>query len=255
MDDSILKKLAPELRIAIYPHVFEGARITINIHVSKHGTDQRPSFKFRYSHHAHLTKTCRTIRNETLPILFGKAFVVAKGPDGYAWMDDLNKVIKDDLAAQITHIRNVRLPKLRELSSHNHADATTLVKKYPKLKLCEIWLDTDDKAGLVLSVATASSILNTAKFEDLFQSSRLGKKEIKLRHILPVLSGLIVAPKGVLTDSFGIREPCVPNFIQTQTVLLKFLYVIPDFNGPGICRPVSTVRKISLRWFDSFFVD
>lgn len=219
MENSILKKLAPELRLKIYAHVFEGAEITITIRKAAHGTDQRPDAEFAYSVHARLAQTCQAIRAESLHVLYRKAIIVGAGPRGsnYVWLDDLNKVLDDDLALEVAHVRNIRLPELRNLPHDTRNDAMTLLKKYPKLKTCGLCFAEGETRSCARSFASAEGTLIG---ESIFKESPDQVYDKSFRFT----TASDVAPPRFLEGVFGIRESCQVLFLQLRVLRWDFEY-------------------------------
>lgn len=135
METIFLNKLPAEIRVRIYELVFSGNRITINV-------AQSP-VRFSFSPECGFTFTCRAIRDEASETMWCNAIVKASNLNEFGYgdkvnIDKLTKVLPDEIARNITQLRNVYLPTLEEVRNGSYESATTSLAKYTMLKICYI---------------------------------------------------------------------------------------------------------------------
>lgn len=213
MENSLLSKLPPELRLEIYSYVFEGAEVVIHTLQQSYAY---PLGIFRCSEHASLIKTCRDLRNEALPVLFTKAVVVAKGSGKYMTLSKLNEVIGDHAAQHISHIRNIRLPKRRASSAPILRSTMGLLGKYPKLKTCGIWVGSEHFTETEWS---SSIITQHVSIELDARPLCFGPKRSPRSFCSH--EETITAPKSILKNVYGIDEACKVHFVRSCQLMRR----------------------------------
>lgn len=151
MEKPFLQKIPPEIRLRIYRHAFQRARITVYVNEPPYSApfDAQPWDDLKdYSHHCNLAFTCRTIKAESTEILWKTAaWEVVSGSTNkeYVWLHYAARVLKMmGVAKYVTHLRGIGLPTIYEVKKWCLEPAVCALRAFPRLQTCGFVVPDDD---------------------------------------------------------------------------------------------------------------
>lgn len=158
MDSLLLTKLPPEIRLRIYKLVYYCPVVPLRTGYS--GFHDNPKIKilvtdvaekhplavtYRLNPKCGLTFTCRLIKAESWVVMWRSALVSVhfEAPPGLHFPSydsmaiyELNKVLPDEIAQNITYLSNIKMASLQRVQSGSCESMSTSLLKYPRLKAC-----------------------------------------------------------------------------------------------------------------------
>lgn len=220
METILLKKLPAEIRVRIYELVFSGNRITINI-------AQSP-VRFSFSPECGFAFTCRAIRDEASETIWRSAIVKASNLNEFGYgdkvnIDKLTKVLPDEIARNITQLRNVYLPTLEEVRNGSYESATASLARYPMLRVCCISIPGDLHR-------TALGSIDGTDFLHYLCPYHFG---LSSRLIVPFTCASGLEPKKFIQRVYGLRPDCGIQILSRESSYL-FMVCRPPLAAPSV---------------------
>lgn len=240
MDSLFLTKLPPEIRLRIYESVYDCSvdkdySNMPKIRILVADVAKKSLITYRFNRKCGLTFTCRLIKAESWGVMWRSALVSVHAREAHLYhtyscdaviLDELNKVLSDDIAQNITYLSTIKMALLQRVQNGSCESMSTSLLKYPRLKACYLDLENscfDYRKHLYINTvddmdAYEYAGLNCEGYRGIMDvllpfELTSGKKPLEL---LEELFGLGMKPDGVqilvltqLDSEYGFWDPPV----------------------------------------------